>query len=90
MQDAARVFPTERSRTLVVAASSMGTVFEWYDFFLFGALASIIAKHFTAGSDSAGFILRWAHSLPASSSGPSALCSSAASATRSVASAPSC
>ncbi len=43
-------------RALVVAASSMGTVFEWYDFFLFGTLASTIAHNFTAGSDSAGFI----------------------------------
>lgn len=43
-------------RALVVAASSMGTVFEWYDFFLFGTLASIIARNFTAGSESAGFI----------------------------------
>jgi MFS family permease len=49
---------TDRSRgnALVVAASSMGTAFEWYDFFLFGTLASTIAKHFTAGSESAGFI----------------------------------
>jgi MFS family permease len=45
-----------RERALVVVASSMGTAFEWYDFFLFGTLASIIAKNFTAGSDSAGFI----------------------------------
>lgn len=44
------------NRALVVAASSMGTVFEWYDFFLFGTLASIIARNFTAGSESAGFI----------------------------------
>lgn len=43
-------------RVLVVAASSMGTVFEWYDFFLFGTLASTIARNFTAGSESAGFI----------------------------------
>ncbi len=34
----------------------MGTVFEWYDFFLFGTLASTIARNFTAGSESAGFI----------------------------------
>jgi MFS family permease len=47
---------TAGKRALVVAASSMGTVFEWYDFFLFGTLASIIAKNFTAGSESAGFI----------------------------------
>jgi MFS family permease len=43
-------------RVLVVAAASMGTVFEWYDFFLFGTLASIIARNFTAGSESAGFL----------------------------------
>jgi MFS family permease len=41
---------------LVVAASSMGTVFEWYDFFLFGTLAPFIARSFTAGSESAGFV----------------------------------
>ena len=44
------------NRALVVAASSMGTVFEWYDFFLFGTLASTIARNFTAGSESGGFI----------------------------------
>ena len=40
----------KRSRlTLVVAASSAGTVFEWYDFFIFGSLAAIIGRHFFAG-----------------------------------------
>jgi MFS family permease len=34
----------------------MGTVFEWYDFFLFGTLAATIAHNFTAGSESAGFL----------------------------------
>jgi MFS family permease len=47
---------TSGKRALVVAASSMGTVFEWYDFFLFGTLASTIARNFTAGSESAGFL----------------------------------
>jgi predicted MFS family arabinose efflux permease len=43
---------------LVVAASSAGTVFEWYDFFIFGSLASIIATHFFAGvGETTGFIL---------------------------------
>ncbi len=38
-----------RSRlALVVAASSAGTVFEWYDFFIFGSLAAIIGRHFFA------------------------------------------
>lgn len=41
---------------LVVAASSAGTAFEWYDFFVFGTLASIISARFTSGSASAGFI----------------------------------
>jgi MFS family permease len=30
----------------VIAASSAGTLIEWYDFYIFGSLATIIAKHF--------------------------------------------
>lgn len=33
--------PEERK---VIFASSLGTVFEWYDFYLYGSLAAIIAK----------------------------------------------
>src|ERR1700741_5522147 len=33
----------------VIFASSLGTVFEWYDFYLYGSLAAIIAKHFFVG-----------------------------------------
>jgi MFS family permease len=41
----------------VVFASSLGTVFEWYDFYLYGSLAAIIAKHFFAGvNETAAFI----------------------------------
>lgn len=32
----------------VVMASAAGTAFEWYDFFIFGSLAAVIAKHFYA------------------------------------------
>ncbi|HEY0927612.1 MFS transporter [Brevundimonas sp.] len=32
----------------VVGASAAGTAFEWYDFFVFGSLATVIAKHFFA------------------------------------------
>ncbi len=32
----------------VIAASTAGTTFEWYDFFVFGALTPIIAKNFFA------------------------------------------
>ncbi len=59
--------PEERK---VIFASSLGTVFEWYDFYLYGSLAAIIAKQFFAGLDptsafifallafAAGFIIR--------------------------------
>jgi hypothetical protein len=30
----------------VIAASSAGTLIEWYDFYIFGSLATIIAGHF--------------------------------------------
>ena len=33
----------------VIFASSLGTVFEWYDFYLYGSLAAIIGKQFFAG-----------------------------------------
>ena len=33
----------------VILASSLGTVFEWYDFYLYGSLAAIISKQFFAG-----------------------------------------
>ncbi|QEX16211.1 MFS transporter [Hypericibacter terrae] len=44
-------------KRLVVFASSLGTVFEWYDFYLYGSLAAIIAKQFfSAVNPTAGFI----------------------------------
>jgi len=39
------------SMARVVIASSMGTAFEWYDFFIFGSLAPVISKVFFAGLD---------------------------------------
>ena len=42
---------------LVIGASSLGTVFEWYDFYLYGLLASIISAQFFSGvNDVTGFI----------------------------------
>lgn len=38
--------PSASDIRLVIAASSAGTVFEWYDFFIYGTLASIIGKTF--------------------------------------------
>ncbi len=43
---------------LVIAASSLGTVFEWYDFYLYGLLATFIsAKFFSGVNETTGFIL---------------------------------
>ena len=39
----------DRAHRRVVFASSLGTVFEWYDFYLYGSLAAIISKQFFAG-----------------------------------------
>jgi MFS family permease len=39
------------SMARVVTASSAGTAFEWYDFFIFGSLTPVIAKVFLAGLD---------------------------------------
>ena len=50
---AAGITPEERK---VIFASSLGTVFEWYDFYLYGALASIIAKQFFIGDPTTTFI----------------------------------
>ncbi|MFC0251893.1 MFS transporter [Massilia consociata] len=40
----------------VIFASSLGTVFEWYDFYLYGSLAAIIAKQFFIGDPTTTFI----------------------------------
>src|SRR5687767_13318049 len=46
-----------RGHRRVIFASSLGTVFEWYDFYLYGSLAGIIAKQFFSGLDpTSGFI----------------------------------
>src|SRR5689334_7706278 len=37
------------SMARVIIASSAGTAFEWYDFFIFGSLAPVISKVFFAG-----------------------------------------
>src|ERR1700760_4101933 len=48
----------DRGTATIIAASSVGTVFEWYAFFLYGSLAAFIAKHFFAGvNETTRFIL---------------------------------
>jgi MFS family permease len=43
--------PMTREEKKVIFASSLGTVFEWYDFYLYGSLAGIIARQFFSGLD---------------------------------------
>src|SRR5262249_45437803 len=45
------------SETLVIGASSLGTVFEWYDFYLYGSLVTYMTAHFFSGvNETTGFI----------------------------------
>ncbi|WP_422061022.1 MFS transporter [Sphingopyxis sp.] len=46
MSEAAIYQPTPKDIRMVIAASSAGTIFEWYDFFIYGTLAAIIGKAF--------------------------------------------
>ena len=66
----AKSAPMSAGDRKVIFASSLGTVFEWYDFYLYGSLAAVIAKQFFSGLDegsafifallafAAGFIVR--------------------------------
>ena len=70
MKVAAPDEPMTREQKKVIFASSLGTVFEWYDFYLYGSLAVVIGKQFFAALDptaqfiasllafAAGFIVR--------------------------------
>jgi MFS family permease len=49
----ARSRPMTREEKRVILASSLGTVFEWYDFYLYGALAVIIGAQFFSAFDPA-------------------------------------
>ncbi|MBV9840778.1 MAG: MFS transporter [Sphingomonadaceae bacterium] len=47
-----------RRDQLTIAASALGTVFEWYDFFVYGTLAALIGRlFFPAGNETAQFLL---------------------------------
>jgi MFS family permease len=58
MNDAADEASLRPSQFKVIAASSLGTVFEWYDFYLYGLLATVITAQFFSGvNETTGFIL---------------------------------
>jgi MFS family permease len=53
--------PTDKEIRLVIAASSAGTVFEWYDFFIYGTLAGLIgAAFFPSDNETLEMLLVWA------------------------------
>ncbi|KFE69666.1 MFS transporter [Hyalangium minutum] len=55
--EATAVRPMTAEEKRVIFASSLGTVFEWYDFYLYGSLSAIIAKQFFSGvNPTAAFI----------------------------------
>ncbi|MBV1687211.1 MFS transporter [Novosphingobium sp. G106] len=57
----ADVEPTASDIRLVIAASSAGTIFEWYDFFIYGTLAGFIGKAFFPGDNpTLQILLVWA------------------------------
>src|ERR1700761_5015641 len=48
---------TKREEIKVVVGASVGTVLEWYDFFLYGSLAVFFSSHFfPSGSATAGYL----------------------------------
>jgi MFS family permease len=58
LNDAATPNQRRQSSRRVIAASSLGTVFEWYDFYLYGLLATILSAQFFSGvNETTGFIL---------------------------------
>ena len=78
-----RTAPMTREERKVIIASSAGTIFEWYDFYLYGSLAAIIGAQFFSQYPEAtrNIFALLAFLPPASSCAPSAHCFSAASAT---------
>ncbi len=47
----------DRKDTMVIGGASVGTVFEWYDFYLYGSLATYITRHFFSGvNETTGYI----------------------------------
>ena len=55
-EDEAPPRPRQSDRRVIVA-SSLGTIFEWYDFYLYGLLAAVISAQFFSGvNETTGFI----------------------------------
>jgi len=55
----------QSSIAFVIGASSVGTLIEWYDFYIFGMLATIISKQFfPADAGTAALLSTWPYLQP--------------------------
>ena len=54
------IVPKPADIRLIIAASSAGTIFEWYDFFIYGTLGAILSKtFFPTGNATLEMLLFW-------------------------------
>jgi len=61
--DPLRHHQVSQSKRLVIGASSLGTALEFYDFYLYGLLATYISAHFFSGvNETTASSSRWQHS----------------------------
>ena len=52
------------SLPFIIAASSVGTLIEWYDFYIYGVLAVFFVKHFfPPGNDNLALLARYSGSV---------------------------
>ncbi len=72
--------PGKQSLSFIIGASSVGTLIEWYDFYLYAILAGLFATKFFPGDLKGSFLYALAVSGSASSCVPSARSCSAISA----------
>ena len=57
MSATAPIDPSSSSSTRAIAAAVAGTVFEWFDFFLYGSLAVVLGRHFFPSGDGTAGLL---------------------------------
>src|SRR5512140_3061626 len=58
-QSAAKADPGQQSLARIIFASAAGTMVEWYDFYIFGSLATVIASKFYKTGTPIGDVIAW-------------------------------
>src|SRR5512140_297552 len=58
-QSAAKADPGQQSLARIIFASAAGTMIEWYDFYIFGSLATVIASKFYQTGTPLGDMIAW-------------------------------